>query len=124
MSDYYCPNCGADLEEQPGFDPNGSYWTCTNCGTLLTDPSDPDMDTASGVTWFCDCCGACLNKQDGFDESYSSWTCTECGHENSLSEDNIYSSEDEYQNSITHYNCPNCGAELNRQTSFYEEEYR
>ena len=122
MSDYYCPNCGADLEEQPGFDPNGSYWTCTNCGTLLTDPSDPDMDTASGVTWFCDCCGACLNKQDGFDESYSSWTCTECGHENSLSEDNIYSSEDEYQNSITHYNCPNCGAELNRQSSFYEEE--
>lgn len=122
MSDYICPNCGADLEEQFGFDPNASYWTCTNCGTLLTNPDDPDMDTPSGTIWFCDCCGACLNKQYGFDESYSSWTCTECGHINNLSGDNVYSSEDEYQNSVTHYNCPNCGAELNKQPSFYEED--
>ena len=122
MSDYFCPNCGADLENQPGFDPNAGYWTCTNCGTLLTDPDDPDMDTPSGATWFCDCCGACLNKQYGFDENYSSWTCTECGHINNLSGDDIYSSEEEYQNSITHYNCPSCGAELNKQPSFYEED--
>ena len=109
-------------KQEEALDPNAGYWTCTNCGTLLTDPDDPDMDTPSGATWFCDCCGACLNKQYGFDENYSSWTCTECGHINNLSGDDIYSSEEEYQNSITHYNCPSCGAELNKQPSFYEED--
>lgn len=25
MGDYYCTHCGADLEEQYGFDPDGKY---------------------------------------------------------------------------------------------------
>lgn len=83
MSNYFCPNCGADLGDQAGFDPNAGYWKCTKCGAVLTDPEDPDMDTPSGAVWFCDSCGACLNKQPGFDEKYNSWTCTECGHVNS-----------------------------------------
>ena len=31
MSNYYCPNCQADLEEQDGFDPEDGYWTCAEC---------------------------------------------------------------------------------------------
>lgn len=52
MGDYYCTNCGADLEDQFGFDPDSGHWTCT-----------------------------------------------ECGHTNNLSEDEIYESEEDYQNS-------------------------
>ena len=98
MSEYYCPNCGADLEDQSGFDPDDGYWTCKECGKLLIDPDDDDDDSQySGVRWFCDECGACLNKQSGFEDWYSSWTCTKCGHVNSISEDEIYESEEDYE---------------------------
>lgn len=30
MDEYFCPNCGATLNDQPGFDPNGGTWTCTS----------------------------------------------------------------------------------------------
>ena len=98
MSDYYCPNCGADLEDQFGFSQNDGYWTCTECGQFLTDPEDsPDDDQLESVGWFCDECGAYLNKQFGFSCCFDTWTCTECGFENSLSEDEIYESEEDYQ---------------------------
>jgi len=101
MSDYYCPHCGAVLGDQPGFDPNGGYWTCKECGQFLTDPEDEtdEPNRFDGVGWFCDSCGAYLNKQSGFSDWYSTWTCTECGHVNNLSEDEIYESEDAYQSS-------------------------
>lgn len=95
MSEYYCTNCGADLGDQPGFDPSNGYWTCTECGKLMLDPNDSDFD--SDVAWFCDECGACLNKQYGFSDSYSSWTCTECGHTNPIGPDEIYESVAAYQ---------------------------
>lgn len=99
MSDYYCPHCGADLGDQPGFDPDAGYWTCTECGQFLTDPGDESDEPSrfDGVGWFCDGCGAYLNKQSGFSDWYSIWTCTECGHVNNLSEDEIYESEEAYQ---------------------------
>ena len=98
MSDYYCPHCGADLEDQYGFDPNAGYWTCTVCGQFLIDPeSSDDSDRFDGVGWFCDGCGAYLNKQSGFSDWYSTWTCTECGYTNNISEDEIYDSEEDYQ---------------------------
>lgn len=99
MSDYYCPHCGADLGDQPGFDPDAGYWTCTECGQFLTDPEDESDEPSrfDGVGWFCDGCGAYLNKQSGFSDWYSTWTCTECGHVNNLSEDEIYESEEAYQ---------------------------
>ena len=99
MSDYYCPHCGADLADQPGFDPDAGYWTCTECGHFLTDPGDgsDEPERFDGVGWFCDECGAFLNKQIGFSDWYSTWTCTECGHVNNLSEDEIYESEEAYQ---------------------------
>ena len=63
---------------------------------------NPDDDTSSqyeGVGWFCDECGAFLNTQSGFSDWYDTWTCTECGHTNVISQDNIYSTEQEYRES-------------------------
>ena len=99
MLENYCTNCGANLNNQEGFDPDDGYWTCTECGTMLIDPDLEGSD--SNVAWFCDNCGAFLNKQSGFRDWYSSWTCTECGYYNSLSEDNIYESVESYQSSLS-----------------------
>ena len=82
MDEYFCPNCGATLNDQPGFNPDGGTWTCTACGKLLMDDDVYDGDTYKGVAWFCDKCGALLNTQSGFSDGYGSWTCTECGHTN------------------------------------------
>ena len=98
MSEYYCPNCGADLGDQSGFDPDEGYWTCEECGQMLSDPDEDDSDAQfENVCWFCDECGAFLNKQSGFSDSYSSWTCTKCGFTNSISGDDIYESEEDYR---------------------------
>lgn len=40
-------------------------------------------------------CGAHLNNQ--LDDYKYIWKCEECGHKNSISEANIYESEDEYK---------------------------
>ena len=42
----YCPNCGADLTEQYGFDPDEHEWTCTECGyeIQMSDESTSGID--------------------------------------------------------------------------------
>ncbi len=97
MDEYYCPNCGATLNNQPGFDPDGGTWTCTSCGKHLMDDDVYEGDTYEGVAWYCDECDALLNRQSGFSDSYDTWTCTECGHVNGTTEDDIYESEDDYK---------------------------
>lgn len=109
MDEYFCPNCGATLNDQPGFDPNGGTWTCTSCGKLLMDDDVYDGDTFEGVAWYCDDCGALLNRQPGFSDSYGSWQCTNCGHINGTTEDDIVDGG---------LKCPNCGASLKNQYSF------
>ncbi len=109
MDEYFCPNCGATLNDQPGFDPDSGTWTCTSCGKLLMDDDIYDGDTFEGVAWYCDNCGALLNRQSGFSDSYGSWTCTDCGHRNGTTEDDIV--DDGPQ-------CPNCGASLKNQYSY------
>lgn len=89
MDEYFCPNCGATLNDQQGFDPNGGTWTCASCGELLMDDDIYDGDTFEGVAWYCDNCGALLNRQRGFSDSYGSWQCTNCGHINGTTEDDI-----------------------------------
>ena len=69
MDEYFCSNCGATLNDQPGFNPDGGTWTCTACGTLLMEDDVYDGDTYKGVAWFCDKCGALLNRQSGFSDS-------------------------------------------------------
>ncbi len=110
MDEYFCPNCGATLNYQPGFDPSRGEWTCTECGQQLMDDDTYDGDTFEGVAWHCDNCGALLNKQYGFSDSYGTWTCTECGHTNGTTEDDIIEG--------THFTCPECGATLNNQSCF------
>jgi len=51
----------------------------------------PDID------WFCDRCNASLNYQSGFDDSKYTWKCADCGHKNSISRDNIYASQDDFE---------------------------
>ena len=50
-----------------------------------------------GIEWYCDRCGAYLNEQDDFDDHNKVWKCTCCGYTNPLTIDNIYDSEEEYQ---------------------------
>lgn len=49
------------------------------------------------IDWFCDRCGTFLNEQCGFDDHKYIWQCAECGHKNSISRNNIYASEQDYQ---------------------------
>ena len=96
-SEYTCPNCGAILNDQYGFEPDNSSWTCTSCGQTLYGDDVYEGEMFEGVMWYCDNCGALLNKQRGFYDGCGTWSCTECYHANSISEDEIYDSEEEYQ---------------------------
>ena len=121
--EYFCPNCNAVLNNQPGFDPDGGTWTCTECGTTLYgDDIEETMDLFDGVVWYCDSCGAVLNRQSGFNDYCGTWYCTECGHPNSINENEIYESEEEYQEKKQVYECPSCGATLNEQWGFNEDD--
>ncbi|MBQ0084335.1 MAG: hypothetical protein KBS52_06185 [Clostridiales bacterium] len=116
--EYYCPNCGAILNDQAGFDPEAGTWTCIECNQLLMDKDIYDGDKFEGVAWFCDECGALLNKQPGFSDVCGSWVCTECGYYNEITEDNIISNPG--------FTCPNCGAALDNQLCFnkYEDDWQ
>ena len=61
ISEYYCPNCNADLDDQFGFDSSNGTWPCTECGQFLMDDDIADGDDFEGVSWFCDNCNALLN---------------------------------------------------------------
>ena len=86
---YTCPNCGAVLNDQTGFDSAHGTWNCTKCGMLLMDDDVYEGDTFKGVAWFCDNCGALLNRQEGFTDSTGSWECTACGYQNSITAGDI-----------------------------------
>ena len=118
MDEYFCPKCGAILNDQYGFDPNGGTWRCTECGELLMDDDVYNGDSFEGVAWYCDNCGALLNRQSGFSDSYGSWTCTECGHRNGTTESDIISEDPEFE-------CPNCGVALDFQPGFnrYDDDW-
>lgn len=119
MDEYFCPNCGAVLNNQYGFDPDGGTWRCTECGELLMDDDVYNGESFEGVAWYCDSCGSLLNRQCGFSDSYGSWTCTECGYHNRISEDDIVSEEQ------IEFSCPNCGVVLDFQPGFnkYDDDW-
>ena len=116
MDEYYCPNCGATLNDQSGFDPGIGTWTCTECGQYLMDDDIYEGDIFEGVAWYCDNCGALLNRQSGFSDSLGSWTCTECYHVNGTTEDDILDDDEIIK-------CPSCGGALNKQSGFNEYGY-
>jgi len=92
--EYYCPNCGAILNNQSGFDPDLGDWECAECGQHLYGDDVEEGIIYPGVIWHCDMCGALLNKQVGFSDIYGTWICTECGYENDIDDDNIYGEGD------------------------------
>lgn len=85
-----CPNCGAILNDQEGFDPDNGVWTCTKCGMrLYGDAAGDTGEYNTGIIWYCDNCGTVMNKQPGFDYYADTWICTECGTLNDISVNNI-----------------------------------
>lgn len=117
MDEYFCPRCGAILNNQYGFDPSNGAWTCTSCNQLLMDDDVYEGDIFEGVAWYCDECGDLLNRQSGFSDIYSTWTCIECYHINGTTEDDIinYSSDN--------FICPSCYNILNNQWCFNKNDY-
>lgn len=96
VNKYNCPNCGARLNRQTGFDPNNGTWICKSCGQLLYGDDIYDGDSFPGVMWYCDNCGELLNRQRGFSDNYRNWKCKKCGHINNISEDEIINTEKRY----------------------------
>ena len=85
LDEYFCPNCGATLEEQKGFKPTKGVWKCTNCGQELYGDDIYDGNYYKGVMWYCDGCGELLNKQKGFKDKPGKYVCKKCGYENKIS---------------------------------------
>lgn len=122
--EYFCPNCNAILDNQPGFNPDDDIWECTQCGTsLYSDNLEKTMVNFEGVVWYCDSCDAILNKQSGFYDSCGTWYCTECGYANSITEDEIYESKSDYRSKKESCICPQCGNELENQFGFDNDDY-
>lgn len=91
--EYFCPNCGATLDNQVGFDPNNGVWECSECGQVLFgDEVESTQAFFDDVVWRCDNCDAVLNVQPGFVDVLGNWICTECGYENEISEESIIDS--------------------------------
>jgi DNA-directed RNA polymerase subunit M/transcription elongation factor TFIIS len=93
----YCPKCGSVLELQDGYDENAEVHICKECGEQLLNPSGYCGERFPDVIWYCDECGAVLNNQKGFSDYHLYHECQRCGYINKISLDEIYESEDVYQ---------------------------
>ena len=116
MDEYFCPNCGATLNYQDGFDPSLGAWTCTECGHTNGINEDEIID---GKHFTCPECGAILNNQFGFNAYDDDGECSSCGAKltNSYSDDD-YSVVEEDK-----ICCPNCDANLEDQWGYSEYNY-
>jgi len=94
----FCPNCEANLTKQPGYSPELDYWICRSCNIMLTNPISPYFQK-SDIVWLCDKCGAFLNKQEGFNVEEGEWTCTNCSYVNLTNQEELYTTENEFQES-------------------------
>lgn len=91
----FCPRCDANLTLQKGYSNSLPNWICRGCGEMLINPA---LDT--DIIWVCDGCGETLNVQEGFSEDCGTFECRKCGYINTISEEEIYLTEDEFQNSL------------------------
>lgn len=64
------------------------------------------------TTWYCDGCNCEMNDQEGFTTITGTWICKECGYLNDVSNNNIYDSEDAYQEEMGIPRCPSCGGKV------------
>ena len=103
--EYLCPDCGSDLTNQYGFDPEKHIFQCTNCGTVLYGENfEDDPDAYEEPVHMCKKCGHVLNLQYDYYSGSSECRCNECWYDNKFDEED--------------FNCPNCGALLNIQDDF------
>ena len=83
--EYYCKNCDAILNEQPGFDPRDPAWKCRVCGDICTNAlADAGKYKYPDMVWFCDRCNAFLSIQQNFRDDCGTWCCAECGYKNRI----------------------------------------
>ena len=67
---------------------------------------------SSEITWYCDGCNSILNDQSGFNTETGTWECKECGYINDVTNDNVFESEDAYQEAMGIPRCPVCGGRV------------
>lgn len=110
---YECPNCGATLSTQCGFDDSCGVWKCTNCGHL--NEITEGMIINERKAYHCPSCDTILNYQSDFDESRI-YRCDECYKE-------LYLDGSEYE---LLYRCPCCDEILNSQWLFssYQDKHK
>jgi predicted RNA-binding Zn-ribbon protein involved in translation (DUF1610 family) len=49
--EYYCPKCGATLNDQYGFAPENGNWSCASCGQELYGDDVYEGDIYPGIMW-------------------------------------------------------------------------
>jgi len=117
---WFCDGCGELLNRQDGFSDSLGHWTCTSCGHKNPINEDAITDEDEGPE--CPSCGAKLKDQYSFSDWSNDHTCTECGanlHRDYSSDDFEVVEEEEDEGT----KCPNCGAKLEDQYSFYSSSY-
>ena len=130
---WFCDECGVLLNKQDGFSDSYGSWTCTECGYNNSTTEDDIINNDAGPE--CPSCGGYLNKQFCFGGYENDWECTECGarlhreysfDEFSIAEeseeDDDMDNDDYPEDEINEFECPGCGALLNEQDEFDNEE--
>ena len=73
--DWWCDDCNASLNQQPGFNDRAGTWKCTECSCVNEISSDAiidfdDNDNLSGESLSVDD-AALIWQSNGFDEDYT-----------------------------------------------------
>lgn len=81
---WFCDECDAELDRQPGFSDSCFSWTCTNCGcvNMIDEEHILDDEMADRVAFIesivcCEECGG-HNRKEMINGSYY-WMCEDCG---------------------------------------------
>lgn len=93
----FCPRCEANLTLQKGYSNELPYWLCKGCNEMLI---NPEVKSESDIVWVCDKCDSMLNIQPGFSQSLDEWCCNKCGYLNTINSNEIYLSNDDYNESL------------------------
>lgn len=79
--DWFCDNCDAQLNMQPGFTISTGKWVCTKCG-YENDVTSDNILSSEEASWLhreCPKCGGHMFKaQDCIEDT---WVCETCGCE-------------------------------------------
>lgn len=115
--DPFCPECGAFLKKQPGFNTNANFWDCVYCGTRSYSDNVYSGERYPDYYWYCDRCNSLMNIQPDFTDTVDKWKCKKCGYLNSIFVPDEDEEEfDDYQQTYTPVEknqfCIYCGKKL------------